>query len=398
MSEVLNRTRADRILADAGVDFLVATTHANVFYLSGYFGFSQRLMPTTQVYALARAGSFDETVLIAPIGDLDMQAQFPAALSKLHPYGRFFVEPQEDGATLDAEQERYRVLALQDPGGTAEAALLDELAALPATARIALDERGVAPQVLEAIRERLGERLLPGAGLLDSIRTVKTPEEIRRLEAAALTIEESYLAALKAAREGMSEAEMARIFDCRTVEQGSQPYFTVIAFGERATLPNAVPSLERRLRPGDLIRFDIGCKTEMYSSDIARTAVLHEPSSRLRRLYGAILAGEDRMLEVMGPGVTAGEVFDAAVRGTQEGGIPHYRRHHVGHGVGLDTYDPPLLAPGSDTVLEPGMVFEIETPYYELGFGGVQVEDTVVVTETGSRLLTRTSRELALVN
>ncbi len=104
------------------------------------------------------------------------------------------------------------------------------------------------------------------------------------------------------------------------------------------------------------------------------------------------------MLEVLRPGVTAREVFEAAVRATREAGIPGYRRHHVGHGVGLDTYDPPLLDATTETVLEPGMVLEIETPYYELGFGGVQVEDTVLVTDAGCRLLTRTPRELAIVS
>jgi len=103
------------------------------------------------------------------------------------------------------------------------------------------------------------------------------------------------------------------------------------------------------------------------------------------------------MLEVMRPGIAAKDVFAAAMEASRESGIPHYRRHHVGHGVGLDTYDAPLLDATTETPLEPGMVFEIETPYYELGFGGLQVEDTVVITEDGCRLLTRSSRELSLI-
>jgi Xaa-Pro aminopeptidase len=85
------------------------------------------------------------------------------------------------------------------------------------------------------------------------------------------------------------------------------------------------------------------------------------------------------------------------VRATRAAGIPHYQRHHVGHGIGLEPYDPPTIAPGSDTALEPGMVFCVETPYYEHGWGGVQVEDAVEVTAAGARLLTRSSRELQLV-
>ncbi|MDE3193978.1 MAG: aminopeptidase P family protein [Chloroflexota bacterium] len=391
----MNTTRAQAVLADARVDVVVGTTYANVFYLTGYVGFSQRLMPTTQVYAIARADRLDEPVLVAPIGDLDMHAQLPARIGRLRSYGHFYVQLASE--ERDPEQRRYQEIVSADPGGSAAEALLEELGALPSSARVALDERGVTAAVRDAVRARFGERVVDGAALLDRVRMVKTPEEIRRLEAAALVMEGSIARALEAAREGISEAEMARVFDTSTIAAGSAPYFTVIAFGERGALPNTVPSAARRLRRGDQIRFDVGCYTEMYASDISRTAVLGAPAPKVRGYYEAILAGEQRMLEVMKPGVRAREVFDAAVRATQEAGIPHYRRHHVGHGVGLDVYDLPIIAPGSETPLEPGMVFEIETPYYEIGFGGVQVEDTVVITESGCRLLTRSSRELAVI-
>jgi Xaa-Pro dipeptidase len=398
MSKVLNRPRAERLLAEAGVDAVVATTYQNVFYLSGYEGFSQRLTPSTQVYALARSDDLAAPVLIAPISDLDMQAQFPSGVTLVHPYGRFYVEQQE-GAALTDELRRYERVAVPcDPGGSPEEALLAELDRLPRTFRVAVDEANLQPAIRDAVRACLGERLVDGSELLTRIRMVKTEEEVRRLEAAAHVIEESYLAALTAAHEGMTEAEMARVFDQRTIELGSAPHFTVIAFGERGAFPNAIPSPDRRLRPGDVIRFDIGCTTDMYRSDIARTAVFREPSDKVRSYYAAILAGEDRMLAAMRPGATAREVFEAAVEGTREGGIPHYRRHHVGHGVGLDTYDPPVLNDVTDTPLEAGMTFEVETPYYELGFGGLQVEDTVVITDAGYQMLTRTPRELRVVD
>lgn len=397
MSKVLNRPRAERLLAEAGVDVVVGTSYQNVFYLAGYEGFGQRLTPTTQVYAIARADDLGSPVLVAPISDLDMEAQFPSGAARIRPYGRFYLERPE-GAVLTDELRRYERVGFPcDPGGSAAEALLDELSRLPASARVAVDETFLAPAVRAALEARLGERLQPGAQLLSRIRMVKTEEEIRRLEAAALAIESSYQAAIDAAREGLSEAEMARVFDQRTIEQGSMPHFTVIAFGERGAFPNAIPSPQRRLRRGDVIRFDIGCTTEVYRSDIARTAVFGEPSEKIRRYYDAILEGEERMLDRMRPGVTARELFEAAVQGTREGGIPHYRRHHVGHGVGLDTYDPPLLSDADETPLEAGMVFEIETPYYELGFAGLQVEDTVAVTEEGPRLLTRSRRDLVVV-
>jgi Xaa-Pro aminopeptidase len=393
----MNRSRVERVLADAGVDVVVATTYENVFYFSGYEGFVQRVTPATQVYAIVGADALDDPTLVAPLGDLDMQAQFPAQLASIRPYGGKMVI-EHRGEELDEEAARYAPLASLDPVGDPASALLDVLGSLPAGARIALDERGLASAVRDVVLAQFGDRIVAGASVLDTIRMIKTEEEIRRLEAAALAIESSYEAVIAAAREGVSEAELASVFDRNTVEIGSRPHFTVLAFGERGALPNAVPTPWRTLKPGDAIRFDIGCKTEGYSSDIARTAVFGEPSEKLQTYYGAILAGEQAAIDLMKPGVPAKDVFAAAVEATREAGIPHYRRHHVGHGIGLDTYDAPMLNETTETPLEPGMVFEVETPYYELGFAGLQVEDTVVVTEDGCRILTQSTRELRAID
>jgi Xaa-Pro dipeptidase len=395
-SPVMNRGRVERVLADAGVDVVVATTYENVFYFSGYEGFVQRVSPATQVYAVTAADALDDPTLVVPLGDLDMQAQFPATLASIRPYGgRMVIENR--GEELDEEAARYAPLASLDPADSPTTALLDVLTPLPAGARIALDERGLAAAVRDEIRAKHGDRIVAGASILDTIRMIKTEEEIRRLEAAALAIESSYEAAIEAAAEGVSEAELASVFDRNTIAIGSRPHFTVLAFGERGALPNAVPTQWRTLRPGDAIRFDIGCKTEQYSSDIARTAVFGEPSEKLQLYYDAILAGEQAAIDMMRPGVSAKDVFAAVVAATRDAGIPHYRRHHVGHGIGLDTYDAPMLAETTETLLEPGMVFEVETPYYELGFTGLQVEDTVVVTEDGCRVLTRSTRDLRVI-
>jgi Xaa-Pro dipeptidase len=396
MAALLNRPRAERILAEAGVDALVATTYANVYYLSGYLPFSQRFLTTTQVYAVAAADRLDQATVIAPIADADMYAQFPPAGTRLVFYGRFYVEPPAAGIPLDEEMRRFAAAAAAEARPSALEALTAELDRFPPTARLAVDQRGIDPAGHAALRARYGDRLVAGAALLDRIRMVKTPEEVRRLTRAVEAIERSYEAALAAARPGMSERELAAVFDRETIAQGCSPVFTVIAFGERSSLPNAVPG-QRRLRPGDLIRFDVGCRADGYASDIARTAVFGQPDARQAAYYQAILAGEDAALAALRPGARACDVFAAAVDAVRRGGIPHYRRHHVGHGIGLDVYDHPVLDEGTATVLEPGMVLEVETPYYEIGFGGLQVEDTVLITEDGYRRLTRTPRHLRVV-
>ena len=99
----------------------------------------------------------------------------------------------------------------------------------------------------------------------------------------------------------------------------------------------------------------------------------------------------------MKPGAVAKDVFNAAVERVRESGIPHYKRHHVGHGIGVEYYDLPILTPSTDIPLEAGMIFEVETPYYEFGFGGAFIEDTVVVGEHGSTIITRLQRELQVI-
>jgi Xaa-Pro dipeptidase len=395
MSSVLNRTRAEHVFGAAGVDVAIATTHANVFYLSDFRGFGQRLMPTTQVYAVARLDALSSPTVILPAGELDMAAQFPPPNASLSPYGRFFVENSPvDGATVD-EMTRYRTLAATSPQATALGAVTAVLDGYSA-ARIALDERGISAAARDALKTRYADRLVDGAALFDQVRMVKTPDEIRRLTTATNVIEKAYEAALASAHEGMTEAEMTLVMDSETLRLGCDPVFSVVAFGERSALPNAVPGA-RRLRPGDIIRFDIGCRSEGYYSDIARTAIFGEPSEKQNRYYSAILQGEEAAINDVRAGVPANQVFATAVDATRKGGIPHYRRHHVGHGIGLDLYDSPILNEATATPLEAGMVLEVETPYYEVGFGGLQVEDTILVTDSGYRRLTSTTSELVMV-
>ncbi len=395
MSVVFNQSRAEKLLEQAGIDVLVATTFQNVYYLSGYQSFGQRFLSTTQVYAVAAADALASPAVIAPIGDADMYAQFPAPGATMHFYGKFFVEQPAEPDDLTDEMRRFLDVATREPRQSALDALCAELDRFPASARIAVDERGIAPSAYATLVQTYGERIIAGADLFDRIRMVKTAEEIRRLTRAAEVIESSFLAAMASVREGMTEVEMAKVFDCNTIQHDCAPIFTVLAFGERSALPNAVPG-QRRLRPGDIIRFDIGCRAEGYCSDISRTAVFGQPSAKQRAYYDAILEGEVKALEMLRPGVPAKAIFEAGVRGTQQAGIPHYRRQHVGHGIGLDVYDHPVLNAATDTLLEPGMVFEVETPYYEIGLGGLQVEDTVVITENGYTMLTRTSRDLTI--
>jgi len=397
MGGVLHLPRALAVMEERGWDALLATSQENVYYLSGFRSFGQPLIRGTQVYALARRDRLEAPVVVAPVGEMDMAAQFPPRGTVI-PYGTFHImAPEEPVSGSDSLLVRWGIDEPSRP--TAMEALLEALGRLDLTGGvIGVDERGLLPALWQGLPERLpdGLRAAPAADAFQVIRAVKTDREIEVLHRCASVVEQAMEQALASAEEGVPEQEMARVFEGALIALGARPLFSVIAFGSHAAYPNAVPG-ERRLRRGDLIRFDIGCLYQGYCSDIARTAVFGDPTPRQRDYYRAIAAGEEAALSVLRPGIAASAVFEAAVEATRKAGIPYYRRHHVGHGIGLEVYDLPLLAPGSRMTLESGMVLEVETPYYEVGFGGLQIEDTVVVTDAGCRLLTASDRTLRVV-
>ena len=239
-------------------------------------------------------------------------------------------------------------------------------------------------------------RITPAAALLREVRAVKTDDEIDRLRHVAQITERSIKAALGVAREGASELDLARAFHVQTVEDGAFPVLGCIGFGERSALMNVQPS-DRKLRAGEIIRFDVGGRFRHYRADVARIATLGEPPREAKRLHQALLRGVQRACEIIRPGIAASHVFGEVMRVVQREGIPHYRRDHVGHGIGLDGYDAPTLTPSSREVIEEGMVLCVETPYYEIGRWGLQVEDMLVVRAGGVERLMETDGEIMVV-
>lgn len=389
--EAHQQARLLGVLDAEGLDALVATTPENLFYVTGFRSISHAIFRGAELYGVFTRGG---TGLVVPVIDTAGVAADGIACDRVACYGKFFFEyadpPGEAG-----EKIRQWTRAPAPSAADALAAVLADLGV--AGRRVGLDEGNLFAPAWARLAARLaGTTLVPAYQLFRRARMVKSPAEVARLERAAQIAEAGIAAVLAILAPGVTERDAVRAYESEVVRQGASPYFSVITIGERAALADVYPSA-RALRPGDLVRFDLGCVYEGYRSDISRTAVLGAPAEKQARCYAAALAGERAAIEAMKPGVPVGRLFDVAVRVTREAGIPHYQRHHVGHGIGLEPYDPPTIAPGGDTALEPGMVFCVETPYYEHGWGGVQVEDAVEVTAAGARLLTRSSRELAIV-
>ena len=374
-------------LAGSGYDALLLTTPANVQYVTGYRSVAAAVHGRSTMAALVTES---RVIVVGSVADSAPAFDFGLDPEEYLAYGRFYFESgagpaQRPTELVDQHPDRVSaVAAAVDLVGVGRARIgLD----LPAGDRLAAELAERCPNVWWA----------DAAGWTDAVRATKLPAEIELLQRSARLAEDGILAALRATEIGVTEGDLAAVVAGTMVAGGGEPRFVVVTSGPRSALADAYAT-DRAVRAGDLLRFDVGCTVDGYWSDIGRTAVLGRADDKQRRFYDALLAGEQAQLDRARPGEIAGDIFDLAVGTVQDGGGPDpYRRQHCGHGIGLSTYEKPIIAPGDRGVLEPGMVFCFETPYYELGWGGMMVEDTLVVTEDGVRMLTGRGRELTEV-
>ena len=386
----LVRLRAERLagrLADAPFDAVLSLSGAAVDYATGYRSVSGAVHGVSGLAALT---SSTATALAGPVADAAPAFDAGVPEDRYAAYGRFFFE--SDGGRARATQlvEQHIDLARAAAATVAENGL--------STATIGIELAGATAELRQALAAELPRvAWLDASAWLAAVRAPKLPGEVDLLARSARSVDEAIAAAVDAARVGTTERELARVVARTMVDDGLEPRFVVVTSGPRSALADAYPT-DRPIERGDLVRFDVGGTLEGYWSDIGRTAVVGDPTSKQTRIYDAILAGEEAELAMARPGVAARDVFARAVDVVQAAGGPiPYRRQHAGHGIGLTAYEPPIIRPDDAGVLEVGMTFCFETPYYELGWGGMMVEDLLVVIEDGCRRLTSLGRGLTVI-
>jgi Xaa-Pro aminopeptidase len=372
-------------LADGEFDLLIALRPEHISYCSG---FKSMMHDTDRHHRMAVAFSADSAALVCPRSDLGPALEAIEPDLQLHLYGRFIFR----GVTRP-EPARPETLSNEW-----SAALGNAVAGLGVSnPRIGVDLSEPSFS-LEAVQHALpGFQLADASYLFLQARATKLPEEIQLLARAARIAESAIHDSLFELRPGNTEWQLASRIAARMTEAGALPGFIVATSGPRSALADAYPS-SRSITQGDLIRLDIGCSVDGYWADTARTATMGQPSNRIRDLLSVLRDGQIAAMSAIKPGIAAEEAFRIAVEYIRSNGIPDYERHHVGHGIGRECFEFPRLAPGVHTVLSSGMVLCVETPYYELGWGGMMTEDTVVITENGTTRLTTSSSELIVLN
>lgn len=392
-----NLPRLRELLAAEGLDAIVGACPENVTYLSGFWAMSQWVRRGPQAYVLHTADGQSGAV-IANSGIVDLIADQEIWVDDIRRYGYFQIDVDAAASLDEPDRHQQRLFATEAYKGPVEALVAAIADRGLSGGRIGIDEQGFTPQCMEQLRELLpNARLVRAFSLIERVRAIKTPEEIARLREAARISGLSIEAALAVARQGITEREMLRAFNGCTVANDGSPVTNCIGFGNRSAMINVQPS-DRRLKRGDVIRFDIGCRYRHYRSDIARIAFFGEPPAKLVEYHRALERGVQRAYDIVRPGLEVAKLFDEVVKTVQKEGIPHYRRSHVGHGIGVDGYDPPSIAPGTPGVLEENMVICVETPYYELGFAGLQSEDMMRVTGHGVESLTEIDSALRVID
>jgi Xaa-Pro dipeptidase len=247
-------------------------------------------------------------------------------------------------------------------------------------------------------REILGEnRVRDITTVLTRSRATKTEGEVTRLRKASGLVEQGFCQVAEIAQTGMTERDLAAEITRCIVSGGGVPRFVSATSGVRSALADSYPT-DRKISNGEILRIDAGCTVDGYWSDIGRTFVFGEPNARQRRTYGALHAGLEAELDAVRAGIQAGALFEIALETVKANGLPHYRRQHCGHGIGLRSYDNPTIKRGETTPLLEGMCLCLETPYYEVGVDGMMVEDMIRVTATGYEPLTTITRELVVIS
>lgn len=247
-------------------------------------------------------------------------------------------------------------------------------------------------------RHLRGVKLAPLPSVFERIRGCKSAAEIRKIRRAGEIARAALREALPLLRPGARERDLALELEHLMKHRGADQvnFATIVASGRRGALPHGVASA-KKLKAGELVTIDFGCSYLGYNSDQTLTFCLGRPTARQRKVYETVREAQALAIAAIRPGARLKEVDAMARDYIREQGFGRYFGHGLGHGVGLEVHEEPVLGPRSQGKLEPGMVVTVEPGIYIPGWGGVRIEDMVEVTETGARVLTRSSGPLRVL-
>jgi Xaa-Pro aminopeptidase len=343
-------------MAATGLDGFVVTNIFNIRYLSGFSGSTACMVVTPEEAILITDFRYDE----------------------------------------QARSEAYKGVGVSIDKRDALAAAGDMLEALPG--KVGFEAGSLAFASYEKLKARAGDALVAVDGMPEKLRAVKDDQEIGWIKEAVSITDSVFDSILGELKPGMTEVEAAaRIDYLLLTRSGDVPAFrTIVAAGERGALPHAHPS-GRKLARGDLVTMDFGAMYKGYCADMTRTVIMGKPTDKQREVYDIVLAAQMKALGGIKAGMTGKEADALARDHIAAEGYGEEFGHGLGHGFGLEVHEAPRLAARNDDELLPGMLVTVEPGIYIPGWGGVRIEDDVVIEEGGLSILTSSEKQLIAV-
>jgi len=350
MEARIARLRA--LLTEKVVDAVLVTKEENVHYFSGFRGDSTALIVTPERLLLVTDSRYTEQAA----------AEAPS----------YEIVEQKDGL--------YRCVA--------------ELAADVGVVALGFEGGWLVYDKVLKLRDLLGEISFDTTLDLDPLRQVKDADEIALIRRACRIADEGFAHIIRVIQPGMTELEVAAELEHSMRMHGSErPAFqTIIASGARGSLPHGVAS-DKVIARGDLVTMDFGAVCGGYHSDITRTICVGHADARQRDVYNAVLAAQQRALAALRPGVTGIEVDRIARDVLAEYDLEQYFGHGLGHSLGLEIHEEPRLSKAGKNMMQPNMLITDEPGVYIPGWGGIRIEDTVLITADGAEPLTHAPKE-----
>lgn len=339
-----------------GADAALITNFTNVTYLTGFTG--------DDSYLLVGAGA--EVVLSDP---------------------RYTQQLEEECRGLD--------VAIRSPSGTT-LGLVESVVKKARVTRLAVE----AASISLALHDRLAAALphvtlVPTNGLVERLREIKDRHEVDEIREAIRLAEQAFGVIRAALRPEQTEREIAFELEHQIRRFGGAgcSFPPIVAVGARAALPHAVPT-QQQVGDGDLLLIDWGATARLYCSDLTRVLVTGRISPKLERIYGVVLKAQEQAIASIRPGVLMSQVDATARDLIAKAGYSKQFGHGLGHGFGLEIHEAPRLATLSDRPLKAGMVVTVEPGIYLPQWGGVRIEDDVLVTRDGHEVLSSLPKEL----
>jgi len=232
--------------------------------------------------------------------------------------------------------------------------------------------------------------LVPAEDTVENLRLKKDETEIDTLKKALLIAESVFKHIKSIIKPGMTENQLAWAMEKEMREAGAQSlsFPTIVASGPNSALPHAIPS-GRKIRGGEPILFDWGAKLDGYCSDISRTVIIGPPDETFKKVFSTVHDAQQMATDAVKPGISSKAVDKIARDHIEKSGFKGKFGHGLGHGTGLSVHEHPRLSPLKETTLETGMVFTVEPGIYIPGWGGIRLENMVVVRDDGVEVLNK---------